>query len=298
MYSDNATDKQINFALSLWKTLNEVVIDTDDPAVNWQGNAEQTAKADALLSRTLSELDKPVVKRLGETEFSLTTVQVVEALENHLTEFSKREISAVIDRLKTLVDSARAEVSRIGITVKPDWADKYPAVPADAERVIPSRFSSKCSVCGKRDQYIAYTKRGAWYPLCEVCAHRSGDDNGDDPLDTLIQQVAEAVAKGNNENLSIGLAVASGDELDGFAYYRVSRSGVAKVKGGQHFNATDNLSPAKATALLEALVKDDIVAMAKAFGVHFKACGVCGRTLKDEQSKALGMGAECASNLS
>jgi len=298
MYDNNATDKQINFVLSLWKTLNEVVIDTDDPAVNWQGNAEQTAKADALLSRTLSELDKPVVKRVGDTEFILNTVQVIEALENHLTEFSKPEISAVIDRLKTLVDSARAEVARIGITVKPEWADKYPAVPADAERVIDSRFASKCSVCGKRDQYIAYNRRGAWYPLCEVCAHRTSGDNGDDQLDTLIQQVAVALSKGNNEALNVGLAVANADEVDGFSYYRVSRRGVAKVKGGQHFNATDDLSPRKATALLETLVQGDIVAMAQAFGIHFTVCGVCGRTLKDAESKALGMGRDCASNLS
>jgi hypothetical protein len=298
MYSDNATDKQINFALSLWKTLNEVVIDTEDPAVNWQGNAEQTAKADALLSRTLSELDKPVVKRLGETEFILNTVQVIEALETHLTEFTKPEISSVIDRLKNLVDSARAEVARIGITIKPEWADKYPAVPADAERVIDSRFASKCSVCGKRDQYIAYNRRGSWYPLCEVCAHRNGDDNGDDQLDELIQQVAVALSKGNNEVLNVGLAIANADELDGFSYYRVSRSGVAKVKGGQHFNATENVSPSKAVALLETIVTGDVVAMAQAFGQHFTICGVCSRALKDAESKARGIGPDCASNLS
>lgn len=298
MYSDIATDKQVNFALALWKQLNEIVVDTEDPAVNWQGTPEQTRKADALLSHTLSELDKAVVKRVGETEFVLNTVQVVEALETHLTEFTKSEISGVIDRLKTLVDSARKEVALIGITTKPDWADKYPAVPADAERVIPSRFPSKCSVCGKRDQYIAYNRRGAWFPLCEVCAHRTAGDVSDDQLDNLIQQVAVALSKGNNENLSVGLAVPNADELDGYSYYRVSRSGVAKVKGGQHFNATENVSPRKAIALLETLVNGDLVAMAQAFGKHFTICGVCSRALKDKESKALGIGPDCASNLS
>lgn len=296
--TDTATDKQVNFTLALWKQLNEIVVDTDDPAVNWQGTPEQTRKADALLSRTLTELDKPVVKRMGETEFVLNTVQVVEALETHLTEFSKNEISSVIDRLKTLVDLARKEVARIGITTKPEWADKYPAVPADAERVIDSRFPSKCSVCGKRDQYIAYARRGGWFPLCEICAHREAGDASDDQLDTLLQQVAVALGKGKNETLSVGLAVPNASELDGFSYYRVSRSGVAKVKGGQHFNATENISPIKAVALLETLVNGDLVAMAQAFGKHFTICGVCSRALKDKESKALGIGPDCASNLS
>ena len=58
-YSTEATPKQVQFLLSLWKQLNEVVVDTEDPTSNWSGNAEQTLKADTLLSKTLVELDKP-----------------------------------------------------------------------------------------------------------------------------------------------------------------------------------------------------------------------------------------------
>jgi len=38
--------------------------------------------------------------------------------------------------------------------------------------------------------------------------------------------------------------------------------------------------------------------MAQAFGKHFTICGVCSRALKDKESKALGIGPDCASNLS
>jgi hypothetical protein len=178
--------------------------------------------------------------------------------------------------------------------VAPDWVSKYPAVPADAEKVIEARFTSKCSVCGKRDQYIAYLKAG-WHALCQSCAHSDGKT--DDRIDEGVQRVLTAVGKGNAKAGNVGLAVPDLDEIDGFAYYRVSRSGVAKVIGGSHFNSVQNLPQAKQDAVLADLVRYDLPELARAFGIHFKVCGVCGRTLKDENSRAIGIGSDCLAGL-
>jgi hypothetical protein len=67
-YSTEATPKQVQFLLSLWKQLNEVVVDTQDPASNWSGDDAQTIKADNLLSKTLVELDKAVVTKFKQRE--------------------------------------------------------------------------------------------------------------------------------------------------------------------------------------------------------------------------------------
>lgn len=294
-YSTEATPKQVQFLLSLWKQLNEVVVDTQDPASNWSGDDAQTLKADTLLSKTLVELDKPAVTKFVNGEkITLSTVEVIGFAEG-AESIAKSEISTAIDTLKRLLDSAKADRATWGLpTVAPDWVSKYPAVPADAEKVIEARFASKCSVCGKRDQYIAYLK-GGWSALCQSCAHSDG--KVDDRIDTGIQQVLTAVGKGNAKAGNVGLAVPDLDEIDGFAYYRVSRSGVAKVVGGSHFNSVQNLPQAKQEAVLADLVRYDLPELARAFGIHFKVCGVCGRTLKDEHSRAIGIGSDCLAGL-
>ena len=294
-YISEATPKQVQFLLSLWKQLNEVVVDTQDPASNWSGDEAQTLKADTLLSKTLVELDKPAITKFVNGEkIILSTVEVVGFAESS-EPISKSEISSVIDTLKRLLDSAKADRATWGLpTVAPDWSVKYPAVPADSEKVIEARFASKCSVCGKKDQYIAYLKAG-WHALCYSCAHSDGKT--DDRIDTGIQQVLTALGKGNAKAGNVGLALADPEELDGFAYYRVSRSGVAKVVGGSHFNSVQNLPQAKQEAVLADLLKHNLPALAQAFGIQFKVCGVCGRTLKDEHSRAIGIGSDCLAGL-
>ena len=294
-YITEATPKQVQFLLSLWKQLNEVVVDTQDPASNWSGDDAQTLKADTLLSNTLVELDKPAITKFVNGEkIVLSAVEVVGFAESS-EPISKSEISSVIDTLKRLLDSAKADRATWGLpVVATDWSVKYPAVPADAEKVIDARFASKCSVCGKKDQYIAYLK-GGWNALCQSCAHNDG--KVDDRIDTGIQQVLTALGKGNAKAGNVGLALADPDELDGFAYYRVSRSGVAKVIGGSHFNSVQNLPQAKQEAVLADLLKHNLPALAQAFGIQFKVCGVCGRTLKDEHSRAIGIGSDCLAGL-
>jgi hypothetical protein len=295
IYSTEATPKQVQFLLSLWKQLNEVVVDTQDPASNWSGDDDQTLKADTLLGKTLTELDKPAVtKFVNGNKVNLSTAEVIGYTEAGGA-IEKSEISTAIDVLKRLLDSAKADRATWGLpSVAPEWASKYPSVPSDAEKVVPARFASKCSVCGKRDQYIAYLKAG-WHALCQNCAHNDGKI--DDAIDKSIQQVLTAVGKGNAKAGNVGLAVADPDELDGFAYYRVSRSGIAKVIGGSHFNSVQDLPQAKQEAVLTDLLKRDLPALARAFGIQFKVCGVCGRTLKDEHSRAIGIGSDCLAGL-
>jgi hypothetical protein len=77
-YSTEATPKQVQFLLSLWKQLNEVVVDTQDPASEWSGDNAQTIKADTLLGKTLVELDKAVVtKYVNSEKITLSTVEVI-----------------------------------------------------------------------------------------------------------------------------------------------------------------------------------------------------------------------------
>ena len=189
-YSTEATPKQVQFLLSLWKQLNEVVVDTQDPASNWSGDDDQTLKADTLLGKTLTDLDKPAItKFVNGNKVNLSTAEVIGYTEAGGA-IEKSEISTAIDTLKRLLDSAKADRATWGLpTVAPEWASKYPSVPADAERVVPARFASKCSVCGKRDQYIAYLKAG-WHALCQNCAHNDGKiDDAIDKIDAALPGV-------------------------------------------------------------------------------------------------------------
>mgnify|MGYP000335960071 CR=1 FL=1 len=103
-YSTEATPKQVQFLLSLWKQLNEVVVDTQDPASNWSGDDAQTIKADDLLSKTLVELDKPVVTKFVNSEkIVLSTVEVIGFAEG-AESIAKSEISTAIDVLKRLLE--------------------------------------------------------------------------------------------------------------------------------------------------------------------------------------------------
>lgn len=292
-YSNTASEPQVRFIKSLWDDLNKTIVDADSP--DFTGTPTQADSLRRIEASALARLDKPVTKRFDNgAEIALSAYAIVElALADH--EISKPEASAGIEALKTLLSEVRAEIAKVGLPKPPS---PYAGVPVNAERVIDARFASKCSVCGVRDQYIAYCLRGSWYPMCETCAHADpADKDKDSKIEVLIQQVLERLGKGNAERGNIGLAVSNPDEMDGFTYYRMSRSGVAQVKGGTHYNATSDLRPALGVKVLEEIVKGDVVEMAKQFGRHFTRCGVCGLTLKDETSKALGIGPDCAKHL-
>lgn len=290
-YSNNASEPQVRFIQSLWDDISKTIVDPESE--DFKGTPDQAQALRDIEASALADLERIVTKRFnGGAEVKLSTYAIVE-LCNEGKEITKPEASACIEALKALLSVARAKVAKVNLPKPPS---PYAGVPENAERVINARFASKCSVCGIRDQYIAYAVRGSWFPLCQTCAHTTERDT-DSKIDGLIQTVLDRLGKGKVEKGNVGLAVADPDEIDGFAYYRLSRSGIAKVQGGTHFNATKDMGVSAGVALLEKIVTGDVVAMAKAFGVHFTRCGVCGLTLKDEASKAMGIGPDCAKHL-
>lgn len=87
-------------------------------------------------------------------------------------------------------------------------------------------------------------------------------------------------------------------ETGHLAFYDVSVPGEDSRHFGRIFvdvMASDDKHPVRGAAAKTVLSKiaADPVAAAKRYGVEIGSCGVCGRTLTDEQSRAFGIGPKC-----
>lgn len=212
-----------------------------------------------------------------------------------------------------------------------------PALPAGLaalkpERVIPNRFGAPCALCGIR----AETGQGyavlapTWKTICAECAEADPAERQAAlaaeheakraekealRLAALARQDAErehqraaralaidlfrrAEVQGHKRpNVRLAIPSNGANDLD---FLNVKRSSdgsvqVLRVIGG---HADQPLAAAQAVALLERIAcTADIPAAIVTYGTELGVCGRCGRHLTDEDSRAAGIGPDCASRL-
>jgi len=200
------------------------------------------------------------------------------------------------------------------------------------ERVIANKFGAACALCsirvetGQGHAVLAPT----WKTICAECAET-------DPAERQAQLQAEHDAKRAereaarlaelarqdalraaqrearalavdlfrraevlaNKRPEVRLAIPSNGAND-LDFLRVKRwsdgdVSVLRVIGG---HSDQVLAPAQAVALLERIAcTEDIPAAIVTYGVELGVCGRCGRHLTDEDSRAAGIGPDCAAKL-
>lgn len=181
-------------------------------------------------------------------------------------------------------------------------ATKVPVAPAaatpspDARGSLPSnRYGGKCVLCGVQVAAGAGTYRrnaGRWETL-----HLPGQCPAVEPKVSLNDIIGD-VPDGYYAIPCIG---ESGNDL---TFFRVStnqgrvnpsnkgRRYVGHVVGGH--GEIDHVSDAWVTRAIEALRAFGIAEAAALYGQKLGHCGICGRTLTDEESRARGIGPTCA----
>jgi hypothetical protein len=280
------TDRQHGFALQL-------VADITEKAA--QSTPESFAAAQAVIG-TLTDLPK--------------------VLSEAWAEVSKQAASVVINGLlmasKVLVPT--------GPVVSP-----YPGLPQH-DRVMTTRFGGKCRQCSKPTVAgvdLAVQVHGVWSAWCMPCATS-------DPAQRQAEEAAQAAAaKAEEERLrlltgvAVGLArqafdalgmshhqhpvlrfalpsVTGNNDLDFFTVSITSHRGVAngvrvcRVIGG---HPDYGVGLEQAVEVLKRLTDSDIRTAAYRYGQELGYCCRCGRHLTDEDSRAAGIGPDCASKV-
>jgi hypothetical protein len=140
------------------------------------------------------------------------------------------------------------------------------------------------------------TVAGAWEALQEgtLTARQAGD-----AISILARQPRAAKADTGTPEVPAGRYAV---EMDGdLKFYRVDRPTEGKWAGRTFVKvqASDEYWPVRgdaAKAVLAEIAKDPRAASLR-YGHEIGACGICGRTLTDEDSRAAGIGPICAGNV-
>jgi hypothetical protein len=235
----------------------------------------------------------------------------------------KRDASQVISNLKAVADVLRPLVN----------AATLPAglVRFSPTRVIPNRFAKACTVCGDTVDtaagFAAATSRG-WLTFCSGCANQSDEDRRAAEEAERAERLAKAEAERAERMAALEAERARRAYIEAFAtdlFDRAGESGAARpdlhvaipsatgnndldffrvvrdhnvttvyrVIGGHN---DQRLALAQAESALWALVlTDDISEALATYGREIGRCGVCHRHLTDEDSRARGIGPNCAS---
>lgn len=179
-----------------------------------------------------------------------------------------REASAVIDKIKSIPKPRKPEHAHL-----PEG------------HVIINKRNGSCELCGglvNIGDGFAVAVNGAWFSY-----HRIGEcfNESETLRDVECGYYALESRTGNND-------------LDFFVVHiKDGQKEVLRVIGGHpntRMTSTETRKVAEALAQLTALERHESHAL---FGREIGRCGRCGRHLTDEQSRAIGLGAECASKL-
>lgn len=200
------------------------------------------------------------------------------------------------------------------------------------ERVIPNRFGAACALCSVRVEtgqgHAALAPK--WITVCAKCAetdpaerqaalaaeHEAARAEREEArLIAIARQDALRAAQREaralaidlfrraevlaNKRPEVRLAIPSNGAND-LDFLRVKRSSdgavqVLRVIGG---HSDQPVAADQSVALLERIAcTDDVPAAIVTYGVELGVCGRCGRHLTDEDSRAAGIGPDCASRL-
>lgn len=224
---------------------------------------------------------------------------IVSALAGH--EIDMADASTTIEALMAVQRDAKAKVP--APETPPGIAEM------NVERWMPNKYANACSVCSERvaEGQGFVVLRGRWLPLCSPCAHSTQADRTDRAdalravlaeIETLSQQVLDAMGRGDQKQPNVGLAIADSTGQNDLRFYRVTRrdrvTQVWSVIGGRDDAV---MAPEQALDALRAIVAVDIEDAARTYGRELGQCCLCGRHLTDESSRAAGIGPDCMRRL-
>jgi len=213
-----------------------------------------------------------------------------------------RQMSTVIDGLKA--------VSTLVANYKP--ADPALAAVGQHDRAMVTRFDGKCHRCGERTTAgtdWAVQAGGAWKAWCRDCASGATAAKQDDlaaqqeadrAASALAHQQAEQVFGAVGTNVLNGNAVrfaVPGD--DGALRFYILKAGkrrffMVQIVGGHAPQPVTVERHRQVLADLCFIGDEGIRAAVVRYGKEIGECGICGRTLTDEESRAAGIGPVCA----
>lgn len=272
------------------------------------------------LSDKLDGLQDEAVKAAAEAKIASVQDHLVTVLadttEDHVVAQEKlagRDAHVTIDTLfavGNLLDKALS-------------AGKFPGIPSTATRIITNRFAKRCSVCKtnvEAEAGHAAQVNGAWLTFCATCATT-------DPAVALAEAKAKeaaevAAAEAKREQMRRVRAlifqlkdrvqdtrdhavrfVVPGTVLDvdnSEAAYKVcwgAKVFVVRQTGAPGSVRSVNLGLDSIEKLLThvlGMTNAELVEAQSLYGQHFHECGRCGSPLSDDDSKARGLGPDCA----
>jgi hypothetical protein len=261
---------------------------------------------------------------------------VTEALTPEIAAAMKavRDGSALIES-RDASKAIDALLKKINPMLKPFTAVALPVGLAsfNAEKVISNRFAKGCNVCSERVDAgagHALLVNGSWLTICKACAEidpadreaalaaereearaRVAAEQAERQALEESRQAARADAIALSRDLfaragvigqskpDLHLAidnVTGSNDLDFFRVARISLGvAVYRIIGGHH---DQHLAYEDAVKVLERIAcTDDVAGALAAYGREIGRCGRCHRTLTDEDSRAAGLGPDCASKM-
>ena len=286
-----------------------------------------TEKQLAFLNRLFDEAMQKSAKVadqnvLAEVTASIESVQDVLVLALGNAEISSQDASRAIDTLinvsqkitNVLVRSEHAGLARL-----------------NPQKVIANKFAKDCHFCNVKvaaSEGFAVLSNG-WLTVCKPCADTSPEELENRRREAAAKHAAEVQAQRNAEweaerlyanevkvfaldlfnragvadaakpDLHIAIPSATGNnDLDFFRVVRNgSNVGVYRIIGGHQDQRLSLNAAHKVLFGLLFLSDHEIVKALSTYGQEIGRCGVCHRHLTDEESRAKGVGPNCAARL-
>ena len=215
--------------------------------------------------------------------------------------FTTKDASEMISRLLA-VPAPKPKVTAPKVVVARDISHTDSVVQS-VTRIITNKFSKDCSLCGNEVETgkgIAVLDGNVWRTF-----HNNGecpDAKEGSPLHLQIEQFVQDNCVGMGDVYFALPSHTGNNDLDFYALVQSHRKTgtvmvLRRVLGGRTLESSPVVRKSEAERVLNALramsTEESDEAM-KRFADELGRCCLCGRTLTDEESRARGMGADCA----
>lgn len=250
---------------------------------------------------------------LASLDASAVSADTFAALAAHVQgqPLTMGQASAIIEGVKGL--AAAHQEAKVA-TATPGLAELSP------RKIIPNRFAKGCEFCPASvpaEAGWAVLVREGWFTVCASCAAQTAADRR--KASVAAQQAAEVAAAAKravradiealatdlarridaNVVLRLGVALPNEAGTNDLMFVAIDRgtdgrTSVTHLVGGDRefrLNASWAIHQLERLACLSTAELHDAMAL---FGAEFGRCGRCGRSLTDEESRARGLGPDCA----
>lgn len=274
-----ASEGQIRFVLSLFSEAEEAA----------KSGPEAAAFADEKLAPWADLLTAAVAQSKGVT------------VEKPLTGGYSGTASKLISFLKEIVPQIKRLAPVEGFRyVKPVWEGREQIFPIvgpeghDGERVTVK--SSK----GERETIVSFWKQEGPNHLYTGLSPREmkalDASEKDAEQVRLVSRIADLFARFDVASLRVAWPTADnveGDEHGRLAFWAITERAVIHVIGGNRREMAANATAHAILDRLESMTDAEVVDAARLFGQELGSCGRCGRSLTDDESRAVGIGPIC-----